>query len=208
VILNCGIHEKDGTAAKFYVNKRISEWSSFIKEVAGRNNDELFEVLIPCRTLSSIILEYGNPYYVKIDIEGNDHIALQSLLGLNMRIPYISVENGGKMLKDLQKQGYDMFKFIQQKEIYQTRLPYPPLEGKFIKHNFKIGASGPFGEETNGQWVNYKKAYVKISRVWNIETGEKNPEWDDLKDGWFDLHARHSKYKEIIHALFHINTGP
>jgi FkbM family methyltransferase len=200
-ILNCGIHEKDGGSLSFYINKRMSEWSSFIKEVAGRIGDELIEISIPCRTLKSIIAEHGHPYYVKIDIEGHDEIALKSMLELNNPIPYVSVENGSTMIKDLFNSGYDRFKYIQQQNISKSKLPYPSLEGNFIEYTFKRGSSGPFGEETSGGWENYYKTFVKVSTVWNIETGEKNPRWDDLKDGWFDLHAKHSKYDELLASL-------
>jgi len=160
----------------------------------------LKEVEVECCTLADVIKEHGSPYYIKIDIEGHDEIALQSLIENNICPPYISVENGTRML-DLLKDCYLDFKFIQQNNVHKIKPSFPALEGKFTDHQFELGSSGPFGEETVGSWKKYEEVYYDISKVWNITSGEKNPLWNDSVDGWFDLHARSKDFKNDINNL-------
>lgn len=199
-ILNIGISNTHGSM-DFYINSERTEWSSFHKSISGRaggNESALSVVEVEVTTLESIIDEYGTPYYIKIDIEGNDRYALESVLNSHYQVPYISVENGNSMLKSLHRSHYSRFKYVQQNNVASLIHKYPPLEGKFIAHQFQFGASGKFGEELDGYWLGYEGVYKVISHTWNIETGEKNPDWDDSIGGWFDLHARHSNYNSIL----------
>lgn len=198
-IVNKGI-SRSSSKAIFYVNEEKSVWSSFEKNTAGRKGHALKEVEVECCTLAEVVKEHGSPYCIKIDIEGHDEIALQSLIDNNLCPPYISVENGTRML-DLLKDRYPDFKFIQQNNVHKIKLSFPSLEGKFVDHQFELGSSGPFGEETAGSWKKYEEVYYDISKVWNINTGEKNPLWNDSVHGWFDLHARSKDFKNDINNL-------
>jgi hypothetical protein len=150
-------------------------------------------VFVQTRTLASIVAEYGPAYYVKIDIEGYDAIALKSLLTVEPKPRYISVENGNQgMLGMLVSAGYDRFKYIQQKGISELRVPVSAREGDYAGHLFPRGASGPFGEETPGHWVTAEQIRTAISNVWDVDGSAKRPGHDDSIRGWFDLHARHS----------------
>lgn len=198
-IINKGISNRIGVAT-FYVNTAINEWSSFSREIAGRDGHQLKEIQIECISLAEIVETYGQPYYVKIDIEGYDEIAVKSLIENEIIPPYISVENGSNILLDLEK-NYDLFKYVQQNNIKDIKPPFPPMEGKFTNHVFKYGSSGPFGEETSGRWKGFEEIFYEISRVWNVHSGEKNPFWDDRKMGWFDLHARSKDFDIKIDSL-------
>lgn len=192
-ILNVGIVAEDsGKALEFFVNDRISEWSSFDRELAARNGSPVHEVSVPTRTLASIVAEYGPAYYVKIDIEGHDAIALRSLLDVEPKPRYVSVENGNQgMLGMLVAAGYDAFKYIQQRGISDTRVTRPAREGEYAAHLFPRGASGPFGEETPGPWSDAGRIRAKIARIWDADGFARQPGRDERTCGWFDLHARH-----------------
>jgi FkbM family methyltransferase len=193
-ILNVGISDREADSdLEFFVNDRISEWSSFNRDVAGRDASPIHSVFVQTRTLASIVAEYGPAYYVKIDIEGYDAIALKSLLTVEPKPRYISVENGNQgMLGMLVSAGYDRFKYIQQKGISELRVPVSAREGDYAGHLFPRGASGPFGEETPGHWVTAEQIRTVISKVWDVDGSAKRPGHDDSIHGWFDLHARHS----------------
>lgn len=191
-LLNLGVVEKP-TREKltFYVNERCTEWSSFVPEIAGRDGGECRAIQVPCSTMEEIITEHGKPYYVKIDIEGFDHIAIAGLNKSCYKPLYVSVENGHMgMVNSLTKMGYTKFKYVQQNNVAEIRLPFPPLEGDYVEHTFPAGASGPFGEETTGEWKNADEIKQEIARVWDPEGFKKNPEHKDEIDGWFDLHAK------------------
>jgi FkbM family methyltransferase len=192
VVVNTGVVESVADELPpFYVNDRNSEWSSFSKEIAARDNSPYHIVTAPCTTLADLIMKYGAPHYIKIDIEGYDHIALKSLSRSEFRPRFLSAENGNMGMLDMMvSMGYDAFKYVQQNNVAQVRLPYPPREGKLAEHTFVPGASGPFGEETPGEWKTAHEIRKEISRVWDLETETKNPEHKDEIHGWFDLHAR------------------
>lgn len=186
IILNVGIGQREETLP-FYVNKRLSEWSSFDMAI-GTSRGDYYVIDVPLVTLRSISIRYGVPYYIKIDIEGHDMLAIQSLRGMNDKAKYISVENGqAHMIEELYALGYRKFKFVNQAKIQDIELPLPAKEGKYIQYKFPFGASGPFGEEIDGDWLD-REAVTKISNeYWSI------PNRDANVHGWFDLHA---KYEE------------
>ncbi|WP_426415786.1 FkbM family methyltransferase [Aestuariirhabdus sp. LZHN29] len=199
-VLNVGVSDNVGSM-NFYVNEHSREWSSFYSSIAGRAGHQLTEIQVPTDTLSNIINAHGVPYYLKIDIEGNDRVAVRSVLDNDYPIPYISIENGSVMLKDLAAKGYDRFKFIQQNNVHKLQQCMPALEGRYVDHQFEFGASGKFGEETEGEWLSYKEVFSHVSEVWDVDTGRKNPDWDDSVGGWFDLHARHKDYLTLKSQL-------
>ncbi len=190
-VLNVGVADAEGEAP-FYINPRNTEWSSFSRTLAGADGGPVEEVTVPLRRLSDIILEHGAPYYVKIDIEGHDEIALQSLYEDDIRPPYVSVENGAWRLSDIMAlMGYDDFIYVQQKDMARIQPPKPAREGKYVRHVFPHGASGLFGKETPGEWKPLAAVREDIERVWDLDAGAKVPGHVDAEHGWFDLHGRH-----------------
>ena len=76
-MLNVGIsgqYEK----LPFWVNEIDSAWSSF-SEVEAKKNGPARRLEVECIPLSELLKQYGIPYYVKVDIEGADHLAVSSL---------------------------------------------------------------------------------------------------------------------------------
>jgi len=198
VVLNLGIVDNP-TREKltFYINEKQTEWSSFVKKIALRDGGQYHCVKVDCTTLKDIVDDYGKTYYVKIDIEGNDHIALESLLSSEKLPKFVSVENGNMgMLTMLFKAGYDAFKYIQQNNIQKLKLPEPSKEGFSVQHSFIFGSSGPFGEETPGNWISHESVRKEIEKVWDPDGVTKNENHDDAVHGWFDLHARLSEKTE------------
>jgi len=177
---------------KFYVNQRVSEWSSFDRALAERGSSPVSEVSVATTTLSALLDKFGPAYYVKIDIEGLDRAALASLLASRHRPRYVSVENGHQgMLRMLTDAGYDSFKYVQQRHLSRLRLPQPAGEGRDIVHQFPRGCSGPFGEEAPGEWQSAAEMKDIIGRYWDVEGSSAKPSHSERVNGWFDLHARY-----------------
>lgn len=182
VLLNVGIGKREETLP-FYVNKQLSEWSSF-DETIGTTRGEYDVIDVPLVTLRSICERYGVPYYIKIDIEGHDLLAIQSLRGMGDKPKYISVENGpAHMIEELYALGYRKFKFVNQKTIPDIVLPSPAREGQYVDHRFPFGASGPFGEEIPGNWMTKDEVLRESQTYW------ARPDRDANVHGWYDLHA-------------------
>lgn len=182
VLINIGIGDRSDTLP-FYVNKTLSEWSSFDKQI-GTLRGEYYVIEVPLVSLRSIIEEHGTPYYLKADIEGYDLMAVKSIRDVSDKPQYISIENGqAHMIEELHNQGYQKFKFINQANIQETTLKPPAKEGSYVDYKFPFGSSGPFGEETAGAWLS-KDEVLKLSNAyWG------NPNRDANIHGWYDLHA-------------------
>lgn len=175
----------------FYIHPKMSEWSSFDKVLASRGGVQCQELKVPVKTLASIIATYGQPFYVKIDIEGHDRIALESMLEGDLLPEYVSIENGNAgMLNMLIQAGYDSFKYVSQRHVVLTRMTPPAQHGRFIKHVFSMGSSGPFGEETAGPWLEADKVRAIISRYFDPDGDQKTKDHQLNQLDWFDLHAR------------------
>ena len=180
---NVGIGDKEGVFP-FYVNAKYSEWSSFDKEIGSREGcKEVFDIqMIP---FEQLLTRFGTPYYVKIDIEGHDFIVHQRSALTNARPKYLSVENGWPfMLDHLVTLGYSGFKFINQANVQSMRCPKPAQEGRDIVWSFPWSSSGPFGEDTPGEWKTAEQILVDIKAYWDT------PDRDANVHGWYDLHAK------------------
>ncbi len=184
VVLGVGVGDRHGTYP-FYVNSRYSEWSSFDAQIGGREGGATV-IEVPMIPFEVLVQRFGEPYYLKIDIEGGDFTALQRLALTAARPRYVSAENGSSAMVDLLvKLGYGGFKFINQAQVQQMRCPVPAREGRTVDWTFPWGASGPFGEDTPGAWSTAAQVLTAIRAI------EQNPNHDPGVDGWFDLHARY-----------------
>lgn len=185
VVLNVGIAAHNGLST-FYIDPVYSEWSSFDQELGSRSGEGA-TVVVATASLADVLREFGCPHYLKVDIEGHDLLTLEQLEGTACRPTYVSVENGHPpMLEALVRMGYDAFKFINQATVPEMTLPRPAREGRDIAHAFPFGATGPFGEETPGDWLPAEEVETRIRAYWGI------PDRDANIHGWFDLHARHN----------------
>jgi FkbM family methyltransferase len=132
VILNAGIAEKEGRAP-FFVSESHPEWSSFDRGLAVRGGSACREVEVECRTLGSVFDEHGIPFFLKIDIEGNDHLCLEALRGREMPA-YLSVEKSRRtlaLLPELRAMGYTGFKCISQIHYLPFELPLSSAQARY-----------------------------------------------------------------------------
>lgn len=139
-ILNIGIGAASG-AMDFWVCENKSVFSSFNKEVASRNNYSVHAVSVQVETLDAVFEEYGVPYFLKVDIEGNDKYCLDALLPEHSP-QYISVEDNGSIanLEKMHRLGYSHFKFISQYNYLPVEINPCPETIEF-KKKFKFSLS-------------------------------------------------------------------
>ncbi len=131
-ILNIGIADSNGYM-DFYINKYDSGWSSFHLNLANRGSSGHETIRVETKSLDQLITEYGIPYYIKIDIEGNDRIALHSLMKCAEKPKYLSIELYDIDEIDLLNQlGYNKFKIIDQQNLLPLEIP---LTKEYIAYN-------------------------------------------------------------------------
>jgi FkbM family methyltransferase len=129
IILNCGITKETGFA-DFFINEVNAVWNSFDETITSRDHLPYHKIQVPCFRFRDILQQYGVPYYLKIDIEGNDYLCVADL-DLQDLPTYVSVEATSiDLLTQLYTIGYTKFKCIDQ----HTLLPMvlPTLSDKLI----------------------------------------------------------------------------
>lgn len=176
-------------------------------------------VMVEAITLADLVGQHGEPWYMKIDIEGMDRTAVQSLSTIALRPRYISMETSfarnptfaavQQDLEALAALGYDRFKIVDQQVVPQQVPPNPPAVGNYVPYRFLDGESGLFGDEAPGDWLTMEQALAffrhLIRRKWlplllhprlrlylfycSI-IRRLTGRYPSL--GWYDIHARHS----------------
>lgn len=182
-ILNLAISDIPGKQ-KFYIPQHHENLASLYLEWAQRETTDIQQVEVDAITLPALFARFGVPFYLKIDIEGADYQALKQLQQQALLPRYISVEDcrfGFDYLAILHQLGYSAFKLQDQSVI-------PQLQDSELGMCFSPGCSGPFGEETTGEWLNYQQMVEKYS------TEVRKPDGSRIasRDRWFDLHAKHN----------------
>lgn len=167
LIDNC-ITDADGQDVKFYLPTH-PVWSSCNKNIAERE-EESREIVVKSLTLKTLIDIYGCPDYCKIDIEGNDIIALHSIINTNYRPTVISCESqcygkgengsGLEVLDKLKELGYTKYMLVNQRTNSQFRFEfnteYPWVSYNEIKEQL---LNIEDNSDTYGRWVDIYATY-------------------------------------------------
>lgn len=212
-IVNTGISDREETLV-FYRNLTKPAMSSFRPEL-GKVGGAFEEFPVPCRPLAELIEEHGIPYYMKIDIEGFDEIALRSLAPEHAPA-YLSVElsYSDHILEKLQELGYSSFKLINQTwhttstEIHRKEYVYralrkvgrmcPPFRSLIRSLPYRLRARTEWDSPYNPEGWERKGARSgpfgeETHGVWR-SFREIKKDFDTMKSAgyyvWWDVHAR------------------
>lgn len=209
VVVNKAIAPTTGRVT-LYRNRAQSVWHTLDAEWAERNARRGYAseaVEIEAVTLGDLFAEHGVPYYLKIDIEGMDLVALEALTGCAERPKYVSIESDKTSMRALRREftllqslGYDRFKLVNQHHVVRQREPNPPLVGAYSGHRFAYGASGLFGDEAPGPWLGAEEAIAAYRPVFLryalVGDDALLPRWLvkalrrlGYRANWYDTHA-------------------
>ncbi len=210
-IVNKAIAERSG-AIKFFVNSKFSVWGTVNREWAERNSRlgaDSTEVEVEATTMGTLLETFGCPYYVKIDIEGNDLLVLEGLRSSTEKPEYVSIESDKDSFRALRKEistlaelGYSRFNIVNQHHIIHQESPQQAREGRCFPHKFKDGSSGLFGKELPGRWISADQAIEAYRPVFlrYALTGDDpfvRNKWLRLalravrfNASWYDTHAK------------------
>jgi hypothetical protein len=208
---------------KFYRNENHSLWGSTSEDWAYRNEvmgttHEVIDVVAV--DFGKCVEEYGVPFYMKADIVGSEVICLRAILEFENKPDYLSIRSEKVIFRRLQgefdlleKLGYDTFKAVRQDfEKVDVNIPGPDGD---VPYEFEEGASGPFADESPGDWKSreavlkdYKKVFVLYwlfgDYSFLIQTSRGQKLIAQLErvvrkslPGWYDTHARHSSLKKV-----------
>ncbi len=191
-ILNVGIAKEPGVM-DFWICETHSEWSSFHREVAAREQSPHRCLHVPCRTFDSILEQYGAPYYLKVDIEGNDLLCIEALRTQRERPQYVSLELGEihESVALLSGLGYTGFKCISQFDYLPLQLP-PVAEqkraefwrGMLMRRDFPRRVLRKVMGRTGRAWMTQRYARLRHRPDWAFPAGASGPFGEDTRGRW------------------------
>lgn len=214
VLVSAGVFPVEGTF-DFWISE-FDFWSSFDRSLASKANKACVPVRVPCRPLQDILEEHGVPYFLKIDVEGQEDHCLRALSPADLP-QYVSWEAGLESLAQLawmRQLGYNAFKCIEQATLtasLKQHIASDHLVGRALARarrgvaragqlvgvratasprgevpwEFKIGSSGPFGEDADGEW----QSFASVADDWCVYCRKVVRAEPGTLDDWFDFHA-------------------
>jgi FkbM family methyltransferase len=166
-----------GSAApkvKFYISKGNHVESQFPKPI---NIHDFEEVTLPSKAILDLIREYGDPHYIKIDIEHYDAEILKDLFSNGVFPPYISAESHDAMVFALMVTcaRYNAFKLVEGISVSEKYMNHDISVAKGTrKYSFPHHSAGPFGDDIDGEWLSAKD-FIRVLGTQGL--------------GWKDIHA-------------------
>ncbi len=182
IVENCIVSTANNDYENFYLHENylLGQFPEPKKSIINKFK----KVELKKKDVSDLIQKYGNPYYIKIDLEEYDNVILKRIFELNINPSYISAEAINNEVIDifLTNDNYNSFKLVEGNTV---NLLYKKINlninGKKIKYSFPENSAGPYGNDIMGNWIN-KKNFSKLMEY-------KNP-------GWRDIHASLSDFSE------------
>ena len=175
-ILNVALSERSSVSPlTFYIHK-TNHVLSQLPEPAADIRDEYEAVLVPCRTPSSIVREFGPPLYVKVDIEHYDHKVLRELFAARIFPPDISAESHSiGIFACLVENGYTYFSLVDGQSVQDV---YGDATISTIagdrSFSFPEHSAGPFGDDIRAPWEDADAFFQTLAAAGL---------------GWKDIHA-------------------
>jgi FkbM family methyltransferase len=118
-----GIGKSPGIAS-FYVHENHTDWHR--SEINAARADKLSEMTVLYTAASSLLGKYEVPYYLKVDIEDSDWLAVTSI-SAKRKPRFVSFEVGYKAdecLSHLKSIGYKSFQIVDQSKHHETIPPF------------------------------------------------------------------------------------
>ena len=154
VLLNVALSDQESNkTVPFYLHKTNHVLSQLPRPADGElpNFDE---VEVPCRTAASVVREFGEPAYIKIDVEHFDLPVLENLFAAGIVPPEISAEaHSVGIFACLVANGYRSFNLVEGCSVASRygrasiKTTDGPREFQFNPHS-----AGPFGEDIRTAW--------------------------------------------------------
>jgi len=199
-IVNKAIAAQRGEA-DFWICDEQRVWNSFDKNIASRNGLPCHAVKVQTVPLRDIFAEHGVPHYLKLDIEGHDHIAAADLSPEDAP-EFVSLEiNSVDDFYLLRSKGYQRFKCIQQGY-------FTPVLSPSLSLQSAIGVA--VTRLKSMSWVNRLRAAYRVIRpprpasprpdAWVFAPGSSGPFGDEAPGEWLP-------YEKVLHAWLSQQLG-
>ena len=193
IVENCILISKISSPTnKFYLHKERHLLSQFPKP-EPESLYKFNEVTIISKNVIEIIKKYGEPYYIKIDLENYDHIILKEIFINNIKPKYISAESTfidiyclmfllGEY-KSFKLVNGDNVQFVYEKKTIET------FNGK-EEYSFPHNSAGPFGNDIKGPWISPENFFHLLAH--------KGLGWKDIHYSSIDRAEKNESYLKYI----------
>ena len=177
IILNFIIsNEKNNDVKDFFIHKKDHVLSRSMQPTK-ENLNNFKKIKVQSKYVLDIIKEFGDPYYIKIDIEHSDHLILRELFLSKIQPPYISAEvHTFKIFSLLSVLGeYESFKTVMGEQV-SKRYKNHEIDTKNGKKNYSFPhhSAGPFGNDIEGPWLTADNFFITMCY---------------MQRDWFDIHC-------------------
>jgi len=198
-ILSVAVAAKDGELP-LYLCRADSRLSS----LSRRDDDRFEEIRVPCRTFRSILEEFGVPFYLKIDIQGNDALCVEALYSGDVP-KFLSVEFrlwDAPLMGLLRARGFDRFKYISQSHFLPLQLP-PVPEARLIQRAERLNRSRNMLVRVirklgGRRWIERQFDCVRTYDGWTFPSGSSGPFGDDLPGRWLSHEELTTTAREFL----------
>lgn len=163
-----GDKQQSGNDMDFWVHRERPVLSSAIKPADNVCN-RYDIVRVPSMTASDIIGNFGDPYYIKIDVEGLDGKIIRDLFVSEIYPPYLSAEchNAEVFGLLISCSCYESFKLVDGSSVPKRYLnrEIQALSGEKSIYSFPYHSAGPFGNDIDGDWIAPNNFFKLLSAV-------------------------------------------
>jgi len=188
IVENCVLDVTDsceGGVAPFFIHKSNDVLSQFPKP---NNLNEFRQIYIESKNVIGIIQKYGNPHYIKIDIEHYDQIILKALFENHIFPNYISAESHTiDVFSSMLTLGkYRSFKLVDGSSVSTKYNNYAiGTTNGSINYSFPFHSAGPFGNDVSGPWMTPENFFKLLA-------------FSGL--GWKDIHASNVEQADLNYS--------
>ncbi len=156
IVENCVLTvEEASRQVAFYLHKDNHVLSQFPKP--ERSEESHFEeIYLPSKNVVELIKQHGEPYFIKIDLEGYDHCIIKSLFSNNIFPPYISAESHSLDVFCLlvSSGNYKTFKLVDGNTVSKQYCDRQIRTSDGVRrYSFPHHSAGPFGNDIDGRWM-------------------------------------------------------
>src|SRR5919106_385349 len=204
-IVNVAVADQSGVLP-FWICDAQSEWSSFDREIAARDGSAHHAIDVQSVTFDTLLGQYGVPHYLKIDIEGNDHLCVTALRAPDLPV-FLSVEGSPgtvALLPRLRDLGYSGFKWISQSTLLPLEVPPAREQRRFeLAHRIAHADGWPASivRRLAWRWLEPALEGPRVRPGWQFPLGSSGPFGEDTPGRWLsyeELRRTYDHYSERI----------
>jgi FkbM family methyltransferase len=188
-ILNVGVAAEDGELP-FWVCLTDSRLSSLYHDASLDDRYPVEEIRVPCRTFRSILDDFGVPFYLKVDIQGNDSLCIEALDPGDVP-KFLSIEFvlwDAPLMTLMRARGFNRFKCISQTHFLPLQLP-PLPEARLIQRAERLSRTRNmlvrvFRRLGGRRWIQRQFDRLRTHDGWIFPAGSSGPFGDELRGRW------------------------